>query len=96
MNSDYIFLFRAEPNFLSRLIFFELENILDFIGIIPPLITGPIALVFSAVLVVYTLYGKINFWLIAGFTGSMVALVIFLLNYFNGRVTIARDKYSTT
>lgn len=95
MNTDYIFLSTAEPNFLSRLIFFEIENLLDFIAIVPSLISGPVALAFLGGLVIYQL-GMLNIYMITASVLLMVALVLYLLNFFNLKVSRGRDKYSTT
>lgn len=94
LNSDYTFLSMSEPNFLSRLIFFELDHFLDFIHIVPSLISGPLALSLSGVLVIMRLNQYMQFWFIFFATSIQIVVVIFLLNLFNKKVTDSRDRYS--
>jgi len=50
--ADYNFLNIADPSFLSRLIFFELTNLNNFIVSMPALVSSPLAIFSSAVFVI--------------------------------------------
>ena len=93
VNSDYGFLKAMNGSLLSRIIFFELEHILQFLGAAPSLFSGPLILFFAGILVVLRLSSYMRWYFISVMTFSMLAFVIFILNYFNKRSTDGRDKY---
>jgi len=92
-NADYIFLTTTEPNFLSRMIFFELDHLLEFIHIIPSLISGPITLIISSTLVVVRMSYYLSFWLNLTGTIFQVALLFLFLLKLNRNATHGRDRY---
>lgn len=94
VNSDLIFLKQADSSILSRLIFFELEHLLQFLHIVPSLISGPIALIFSGVLMVVELRRSMSMIYASTATFIQIALIIFILAYFNRRASQGRDRYS--
>lgn len=94
LTADYYFLANADHNILTRLIFFEIDHLLEGAEIVSALISGPVAVIFSGFLVVYYLISTINIWLIIILTITEIFTFIFLLNYFNRISTRARDKYS--
>ena len=93
VNADYNFVKVADPSLLSRLIFFEFKYILDFIGVVPGLVSSPLAIMFSGVLVIINLM-NLNIFIVIIFTLAQILLFLLLLNYLNTEVTKGRDKYS--
>lgn len=92
VNADYYFLLKSDQSFLSRLIFFEFKNILDFIGSVPPLISSPVAIMFSSLLVIYNL-SDLNIWLMMLATFSQISLFLILLNWLNLKAMNGRQNY---
>lgn len=91
--ADYNFLNIADPSFLSRLILFEFTNLNEFIGAMPALVSSPLAIAFSAVLVIIQLE-DLNILFMGTATMIMVSLILLLLNWLTKKVTKGRDQYS--
>lgn len=92
VNADYNFLMKSDPSFLSRLIFFEFESIFNFIGALPSFVSSPIAICFSATVVILNLT-KLNVWLMILVTLTQIGIFLFLLNWLNYKVMKGRHRY---
>lgn len=93
MRADYTFLKMAGASFLSRLIFFELDHLLQFLGTVPAMFSGPMALSFSGFLVIMVLSQTLRWWYVLIATLTLVLILFVLLNVLNSRATAGWDRY---
>jgi len=91
--ADYNFLNIADPSFLSRLILFELTNLSEFIVSMPALVSSPLAIAFSSILVIFQL-NDLSLIFMGGSIIVMIVFLLFLLNWLTKKVTKGRDQYS--
>ena len=94
-DADYKFLEISDPSFLSRLLFFEFQYISEFIHVVPGIISSPVVILISGVIVI--VYMKsLSIWVMTLATLTQIGLFLALLNYLNDRVMQGRNSYSVT
>lgn len=93
LTADYNFLNVADPSFLSRLILFEFTQLNEFLVSMPALVASPLAICFSAVLVIIQL-ASLNPIFMGTSTILMVVFFLFMLNWLTKQVNKGRDQYS--
>lgn len=95
ISAPYSFLSIAEPSMLTRLIFFEIDNLLTGFGVFSSLISGPIVTLVSSLFLIYFI-GKTNWILFSTIIILQAIAILAILNELNKLVTRARYHYAQT
>jgi ABC-type transport system involved in cytochrome bd biosynthesis fused ATPase/permease subunit len=93
IDADYDFLNRADPSYLSRIILFEIDNLLEFVSALPALLSTPFAISISATLIIIELEGIKYSYLIPTLI-IILTTILFFLYKLTMRVTKGRINYS--
>lgn len=91
LNADYVSISKSDPNQMSKILFFGLDNILAMVLILPALISSPIAIILGCILIA-SIHTHI-FYLIAVVLYILVCCII--IDKFNVAGAKHQGEYDT-
>ena len=89
LSSDYVSILKADPNTMSKILLFGLDNVLNMFVILPSVMAAPFALVLGCYLV-----GSLHTHFFFGIAVTVyILMIIFLVDRFNRATTKQQTEY---